>query len=112
MEGLELISFNIISNVGTAKSMGLEALMKGRSGKMEEAEKLLQEASAFMKEGHKSHIGLIQDEAKGNKQEFSLLFMHAEDQMMSAETILCLAREMIYMQKEINELKTGVRPLG
>jgi PTS system cellobiose-specific IIA component len=105
MEGLELVSFNIISNVGTAKSMGIEALIKGRSGKIEEAENLLKEASTFMNEGHKSHTQLIQSEAKGNKQEFSLLFMHAEDQLMSAETILSIAKEMIYMQKEINELK-------
>ena len=105
MEGMELISFNIISNVGTAKSMGIEALMKGRSGKIEEAEKLLEEAATFMKEGHKSHTELIQSEAQGNKLEFSLLFMHAEDQLMSAETILCLAKEMLYMQNEINELK-------
>ena len=105
MEGLELISFNIISNVGTAKSMGMEALMKGKNGKIEEAENLLKEASTFMREGHKSHAELIQNEAKGNKQEFSLLLMHAEDQLMSAETILCLAKEMLYMQNEINELK-------
>jgi len=106
MEGLELIAFNIISNVGTAKSMGMEALIKGRSGEMQEAENLLKEASTFMREGHKSHAELIQNEAKGNKQEFSLLLMHAEDQLMSAETILCLAKELIYMQKDINELKT------
>ncbi|HEY8889291.1 MAG TPA: PTS lactose/cellobiose transporter subunit IIA [Clostridium sp.] len=39
------------------------------------------------------------------QQDFSLLLMHAEDQLMSAETILCLAKEMLYMQNEINELK-------
>ncbi|HEX9027069.1 MAG TPA: PTS lactose/cellobiose transporter subunit IIA [Clostridium sp.] len=105
MEGIELIAFNIISNVGTAKSMGIEALMKGRGGKVEDAKKLLEEASTFMKEGHKSHSQLIQQEAQGNKQEISLILMHAEDQLMAAEIILCLAKEMLYMQKEINDLK-------
>lgn len=45
MDGMELIAFNIISNVGTAKSMGIQALIKGREGKKEEADKLLEEAA-------------------------------------------------------------------
>lgn len=105
MDGMELIAFNIISNVGTAKSMGIQALIKGREGKEKEAEKLLEEAASFLKEGHKSHAQLIQEEAKGNKQELSLIFMHAEDQLMASEIILSLAKEMLYMQKEINDLK-------
>lgn len=105
MDGIELIAFNIISNVGTAKSMGIQALIKGREGKEKEAEKLLEEAASFLKEGHKSHAQLIQEEAKGNKQELSLIFMHAEDQLMASEIILSLAKEMLYMQKEINDLK-------
>ncbi len=105
MDGMELIAFNIISNVGTAKSMGIQALIKGREGKKEEADKLLEEAASFLKEGHKSHAQLIQEEAKGNKQELSLILMHAEDQLMASEIILSLAKEMLYMQKEINDLK-------
>ncbi|ERK31877.1 PTS lactose/cellobiose transporter subunit IIA [Clostridium intestinale] len=105
MDGMELIAFNIISNVGTAKSMGIQALIKGREGKKEEADKLLEDASSFLKEGHKSHAELIQEEAKGNKQELSLILMHAEDQLMASEIILSLAKEMLYMQKEINDLK-------
>jgi len=105
MDGMELIAFNIISNVGTAQSMGIQALIKGREGKEEEAEKLIEDASSFLKEGHKSHAELIQEEAKGNKQELSLILMHAEDQLMASEIILSLAKEMLYMQKEINDLK-------
>jgi Phosphotransferase system cellobiose-specific component IIA len=105
VEGIELVAFNIISNVGTAKSMGIQALNKARDGKEEEAEKLLEDASSFLKEGHKSHSQLIQEEAKGNRQELSLILMHAEDQLMAAEITLSLAKEMLNMQKEINNLK-------
>ena len=38
MEGMELIAFEIISNVGTAKSLAVEALRDAREGKYEEAE--------------------------------------------------------------------------
>ena len=45
----------------------------------------------------------IQQEASGDKVEFSLIIMHAEDQMMSAETIKVLAEEMIQMYKEFRK---------
>ena len=34
MEGIELIAFEIISNVGTAKSLVVEALRDARQGKL------------------------------------------------------------------------------
>ena len=54
-----------------------------------------------MLEGHHAHSGLIQNEASGKKLEFSLIIMHAEDQLMSAETIKDIAIELIEMNKEI-----------
>ena len=60
MEGIELIAFEIISNVGMAKSILIET-------------------------------------------EFSLILMHAEDQMMSVEVIRALAEEMIEMCSELKK---------
>ena len=37
MEGLELISFEIISNVGMAKSLAIEAVREVRDGKYDDA---------------------------------------------------------------------------
>lgn len=44
MEGLELIAFEIISNVGMAKSLAIEALRVVRSGYYAEGEERLSEA--------------------------------------------------------------------
>ncbi|CAM2077444.1 MULTISPECIES: PTS lactose/cellobiose transporter subunit IIA [Clostridia] len=99
MEGLELIAFEIISNVGMAKSLAIEALRAVRSGNYAEGNEKLAEASKFLTEGHHAHTVLIQKEAAGERTEFSLMLMHAEDQMMSAETIKSLAEEMIEMYK-------------
>ena len=99
MEGLELIAFEIISNVGMAKSLAIEALRVVRSGNY--AEERLSEAAKYLTEGHHAHTSLIQKEAAGEKTEFSLMLMHAEDQMMSAEVIKSLAEEMIEMYKEL-----------
>lgn len=105
MEGLELIAFEIISNVGMAKSLAIEALRDVRSGKYEEGKSKLNEASEFLVKGHHAHADLIQKEASGEKVEFSLIVMHAEDQMMSAETIKSLVEEMIEMYKDLKEIR-------
>ncbi|MFD0049868.1 PTS lactose/cellobiose transporter subunit IIA [Actinomycetes bacterium NPDC127524] len=105
MEEMELTAFTIISNVGTAKSLVMEALYAAREGRFEEAENKLKESKSYLIEGHKSHSGLIQQEASGKKLEFSLIIMHAEDQMMSAETIGDLVAEMILMYKQMEAIK-------
>ena len=108
MEGMELIAFEIISNVGTAKSLAVEALRDAREGKYEEAEEKLAEASKYFVNGHHAHPSLIQKEASGDKVEPSLIIMHAEDQMMSAETIKFLVEEMIEMYKDLRKEKVSV----
>ncbi|MEW9939595.1 PTS lactose/cellobiose transporter subunit IIA [Clostridium butyricum] len=103
MEGMELIAFEIISNVGMAKSLSVEALRAVRSENYEECNKKLEEASEYLIKGHHAHTSLIQKEASGEKIEFSLIIMHAEDQMIAAETIKSLVEEMIDMYKELKK---------
>ena len=103
MEGIELIAFEIISNVGMAKSLAVEALRVARQGDYDKAEAKLKEASQYLLNGHHAHTSLIQQEAAGNKVELSLIIMHAEDQMMSAETFQVLAGEFIDLCKMINK---------
>lgn len=102
MDGIELIAFDIISNVGMAKSLAVEALRDVREGNYDIAEDKMKEASDYLIKGHHAHTSLIQQEAAGEKVEFSLIIMHAEDQMMAAETIKSMAEEMIAMFKQLN----------
>ena len=95
MEGLELISFQIISAVGTARSMYIEAIAKAKEGLFEEARAMIAEGQEVFTQGHHAHAELIQKEANGEKTEFALLLMHAEDQLMSAEAFGILANEFI-----------------
>ncbi|NLC96228.1 MAG: PTS lactose/cellobiose transporter subunit IIA [Erysipelotrichaceae bacterium] len=95
MDGLELVSFQIISAVGTARSMYIEAIQLAKEGKIEEAREQIIEGEKVFTEGHHAHAGLIQQEAGGEKVEFQLLLMHAEDQLMSAEAFKIIATEFI-----------------
>ncbi|KMY44653.1 PTS dihydroxyacetone transporter [Bacillus sp. FJAT-27916] len=89
------VAFQIISNVGTAKSLVMEALYAAKEGNFDAAEEKLAESKHFFVEGHRMHASLIQREANGEKLEFSLILMHAEDQIMSVDTITMLVIEMI-----------------
>jgi len=99
MENMELISFQIISTVGTAKSMYVEAIQAAKKGNFEEADRLIEEGAKIFVEGHHAHGSLIQQEASGEKVEFSLLFMHAEDQLMTTETFKIVAEELIELYR-------------
>jgi len=99
MENMELISFQIISAVGTAKSMYIEAIQEAKKGNFDEADKLIEEGAKTFLDGHKAHASLIQKEASGEKVEFSLILMHAEDQLMNAETTKIMAQEIIELYR-------------
>lgn len=108
MEGIELKSFQIISAVGTAKSCFVEAMRCARKGEFEKALTLIEEGETELIQGQQVHLELIQEEASGNKVGSNLILIHAEDQMMSAETIKICAVELIESYKQIYELKERV----
>ncbi len=101
MERLDSISFQIISTVGTARSMYIEAIQAAKRGDFLGADGLIAEGTQLFLQGHQAHAQLIQQEASGEKTELSLLFMHAEDLLMSADTFKILAEEFIELYKRI-----------
>ena len=103
MEGLELISFEIISNVGMSKSLSIEAIREARKGSYENADENLKRASQYLTEGHHAHASLIQQEAAGEKVDFSILFVHAQDHLMTSILAKELIEEMVTMYKELKK---------
>jgi PTS system cellobiose-specific IIA component len=101
MEGLELIAFQIISNVGGARSSFIEAIQHAKTGDYEKAQEAIAEGEKFFTEGHHAHAQLIQSEANGELGPITLLLLHAEDQLMSAEAFKILAGEFIDVYKKI-----------
>ena len=104
-EEMELVCFQLIANSGAAKSSFVEAIQAAKKGLFEDAKTKLVEAEEAFVEAHKIHAELIQKEASGEKSEFSLLFMHAEDQMASTELVQLLAQELIELYRERYEQK-------
>jgi len=98
-EEMCLVFFHLMVNSGAAKSSFVEAIQLAKKGQFEDANAKLEEAEEAFVEAHKIHAELIQKEASGEKTEFSLLFMHAEDQMASTEIVQLLAQELIELYR-------------
>lgn len=105
MEGLELICFQIISAVGTARSIFIEAIREAKEGNIQSARDMIAEGAEVFTQGHHSHMELIQKEASGEKTEINLLLIHTEDMLMSAESFRILAIEFIDLYEIMYEKK-------
>ena len=81
MDGIEMICFEIISNVGMARGSYVEAIDLATEGKFDEARAKI--------------------EAAGEKTEIILVLVHAEDQLMSAENFKILAEKFIALSEKI-----------
>ncbi|MDO5407612.1 MAG: PTS lactose/cellobiose transporter subunit IIA [Eubacteriales bacterium] len=109
MEGLEMICFQIISSVGTARSSYIEAIQKAKAGDFEGAEACIAEGQEQFLKGHEAHFELLTKEAQGIPVGGSLILVHAEDQLMSAEGFKIIAEEMIASYKRITELENKLK---
>lgn len=100
---LQQKAFGIIAEAGSAKSLAILALQDAKQQQNKEAEQKLEKARRYFNEAHRYHRDLIQKEAQGDDIQLSLIFMHAEDQLMSTETILILVEEMLAMYPLIHK---------
>lgn len=105
MEGLEMICFQIISSVGTARSSYIEAVRKARVGDFEGAQACIVSGQQEFLKGHEAHFELLQKETNGEPVGGSLLLIHAEDQLMSAEGFKIIAEELIENYRKMDALE-------
>lgn len=103
MDDNKLLSFNIISAVGAAKSDYIQAIKFAEEGKYEKATAAIEKGDNNFNKGHEIHATLIQKEAQGKSVSPSILLIHAEDQLMATETIRLMAEHLIRLIKQIQD---------
>lgn len=69
--------FALILHGGNARSAALEAIAFARQGDFENASEKMELASEEISAAHRIQTDLIQEEARGNHAEISLLLVHA-----------------------------------
>ncbi len=88
---LSKISMMIITYAGTAKSLIFEAIVEYKKGNKELALKNINEAEENLKFASQEHFKALTADAE-SPVKVDILYVHAEDQLMSADTILLLTK--------------------
>ena len=94
---LDELSLESITNVGTARSTYVEAVEAAKAGNFEEAHNLVAEGEKNFINGHHAHADLVNAKIGVEDLQYMFLVMHAEDQLMSAETLKIVCDELIDM---------------
>lgn len=101
----ENIVMQLIVNGGNARSKSMEAINCAKKGELEKAKKLINEACDNLNKAHEIQTSLIQDEALGNKNDLTLLMVHAQDHLMNAITVRDLANEFIDIYEKFMKIQ-------
>lgn len=94
-EKITTASMEIIMHAGDARLYITQALTAIVSNDFDLASEKLKNAQKEMTEAHKTQTDMIQGEAKGEATEYSLLFTHAQDTLMTINSELVLAKHLI-----------------
>ncbi len=99
------VIFEIINYGGDAKGLAYEAMAAAEKGGFEKAEELLREADGSLAKAHEIQTDLIRKEASGEHQEVNVIFVHAQDHLMSAMEVRTLAETFIGIYKRLYQLE-------
>ncbi len=97
----EMIIFGLITSSGNAKSFAMEAIQHAKEGEFDEARAAIKSAEDALNEAHKTQTSLIQQEARGEKVEVSVLLIHAQDHLMNAIMLKDLAIEFVDLYEKL-----------
>ena len=101
---LEQSIMMIIIHSGDARAYAYEALHKTNEGDYEGAEEAMKNADDAIGEAHDIQTSFLQKEAAGEKTEISVLFVHAQDHLMTAISEKNLIKEIVSLRKYVNSL--------
>lgn len=87
---------------GHAKSLALKAIQYAREGDMTRAGQTMDEAEEYLQKSHVAHTNLLSIDAEVNEDgqnamPVSFFMVHAADHLSSADTIIVLVKELLYI---------------
>ncbi|MDO4849858.1 MAG: PTS lactose/cellobiose transporter subunit IIA [Coriobacteriia bacterium] len=95
------IAMGVILNAGDARVFIDKAMDALAELDLEAAESFLDEADKKILAAHRSQTDMIQREASGETMEFSVLFVHAQDTLMTIAAELHMAKKMLPVVKAL-----------
>lgn len=97
------IAMEVIMNAGDGREKIDLALEEMAKGNFAGAAALLEEAEKFILHAHNAQTDVIQGQVSGENVEYSLLFVHAQDTIMTITTELRMAQKMMPIFKMLYE---------
>ncbi|BBB47612.1 PTS lactose/cellobiose transporter subunit IIA [Pelolinea submarina] len=101
-EELIKTSMEIIIKAGDAHLLNHKALKALAENDFELAANQFEAASKKLVEAHKVHTTMIQSEASGNHIEYSVLFTHAQDTLMTINSEIGLSKSLFKVFESLN----------
>ncbi len=102
LEQMQAVAFQIIAEVGSAKSMYMEAIRIAKEDNdFKAAREMIKEGQELAASAHSHHFGLVSQEANGEVLTFSIMLMHAEDQLLTTEVVKLMAEELIDVHERL-----------
>ena len=106
---ISVVAMNVILNACSGRDKVDKAFACMAEARFSEAEALLKDAEEDMLKAHQSQTEIIQRQAGGEDTEYSLLFIHAQDTLMTSNSELRIAKNVLPIfqkqDQEIQELK-------
>ncbi|UTR13730.1 PTS lactose/cellobiose transporter subunit IIA [Salipaludibacillus sp. LMS25] len=96
---LVAIAMQIILHSGEARSLADRAFSNAKEKNFIKANELLEKANSELLKAHRSQTEVIQNEARGIKYDSSLLFIHAQDHLMTIMSEIKITQKMIELIK-------------
>jgi PTS system cellobiose-specific IIA component len=101
----EQIIFEIILHGGNARAEAYEALRAAEEGDFDRAEEHMERADKEVGMAHRIQTDIIQQEVQGTKYDLTVLFVHAQDHLMTAVAEKTLIESMVKMHRRIKMLE-------
>lgn len=100
-EDVQVVAFDIILHSGEARTSVHNAFAEMRQGRFGEAERLLDEAQEKLVEAHRAQTRLLHDYANEKAIPMEIILVHAQDHLMTCETLREMALEMLELYKAV-----------
>ncbi|PHM71170.1 PTS lactose/cellobiose transporter subunit IIA [Xenorhabdus kozodoii] len=98
------VALEIILNAGNAREKSEEAIKYAHVGDFKNAHLSLEKARKMMLSAHHAQTEIIQKETQGDRFHLDLLFIHAQDTLMTIRSELNLRKEIIDLYEFIHHL--------
>ena len=104
---INMIAMEVIMNAGDGRDKVDEALAAMAEGRLEQADALLREAEQLTAKAHNAQTEVVQSQVSGEDTEYSLLFVHAQDTVMTITTELRMAQKLLPIVKMLLDKQKG-----